>query len=215
MTLVNGVQDFTIRGNTIKSVANDYIQSASPVAFTVDHNTFLGPSLRYTHAEVHQDLWQIFGGGTNVRFTNNVAHDTGTHESLLFQEGTFHDTVVENNLLDNDSDGYTCMIYQQQGLVFRYNTIVDSRWGCMFRDDASRAAGSNYQIDHNVFADTEDASDIAREGRAGSWGTYDYNVSSDGSAGGSHSVRNWSPSWVDRVVYSPLGLSFTAGYRKP
>ncbi len=214
MTLVNGVERFTIHANTIESVANDYIQSASPVDFTVDGNTFLGPSLRYTHPEVHQDLWQIFGGATNARFTNNVARNTGTNESLLFQEGTFHNTVVENNLLVNDSDGYTCQIYQQQGIVFRRNTIVDSHWGCLFRDNGG-SAGSGYQVDHNIFVGTEENSGLSTQSRAGSWGTYDYNVSDDGSAGGSHSVRNWSPSWVNTVDYSPQGLPFAAGYEAP
>ena len=40
------------------------------------------------------------------------------------------------------------------GLVFRHNTVVGSHWGCLFRDLASSAAGSGYQVDHNVFADT-------------------------------------------------------------
>jgi Bacterial TSP3 repeat len=212
ITLVNGVERFTITDNTIKSVAADYIQSASPSDFTVDHNTFLGPSLVGNHPQEHQDLWQIFGGGDNITFTNNVARNTGTHESLLFQEGSFSNVVIENNLFDHDSRGYTCQLYQSKGLIFRYNTIVGSRWGCLFRDLASSSPGSGYQVDHNIFADTESDVDVSTEGRAGSWGTYDYNVSSDGSANGSHSVRNWSPSWVDTVNYSPKGLPFNAGY---
>ena len=212
ITAVNGVERFTISNNTIKSPASDYIQSASPVDFTVDHNTFLGPSLLGTHQD-HQDLWQIFGGGDNIRFTNNVARNTETHESLLFQEGSFSNVVIENNLFDHDSRGYTCQLYQSSGMVFRNNTVVGSRWGCLFRDYADKSAGSGYQIDHNVFVDTKDDSDVSTEGRAASWGTYDYNVSSDGSASGSHSVRNWNPSWANTVDYTPVGLPFTAGYR--
>ncbi len=209
MTLVNGVEHFTIRDNTIKSVGNDYIQSASPVDFTVEGNTFLGPSLRYSHANVHQDLWQIFGGGREIAFTDNVARDTGTHESLLFQTGTFNEVRVENNLFDNDSDGYTCQIYPVQGLIFRDNTIVDSHWGCLFRTEGG--TGTDYAIDHNVFVDTEENSDLSAP--PSGWGTYDYNVSSDGSAGGTHSVRNWSPSWADSVNFVPQGLPIEAGYR--
>jgi hypothetical protein len=212
MTFVNGVERFTITDNTIKSVAADYIQSASPVDFTVDHNTFLGPSLVANHPQEHQDLWQIFGGGQNITYTNNVARNTGTHESLLFQEGSFSNVVITNNLFDHDSRGYTCQLYQSTGMIFRNNTIVGSHWGCLFRDLASSSPGSGYQVDHNVFADTEADVDVSTEGRAGGWGTYDYNVSSDGSANGSHSVRNWSPSWVDTVNYTPKGLAFSAGY---
>jgi len=212
ITAVDGVSNFVIRDNTIKSPASDYIQSASPVNFTVDHNTFLGPSLLGSHQD-HQDLWQIFGGGTNIVFTNNVARGTETQESLLFQEAGFQNVVVENNLFDHDSRGFTCQIYQSKGLVFRRNTIVGSHWGCLFRDTASAAPGSGYVIDHNVFVGTAEGSGISTEGRAASWGAYDYNVSDDGSASGSHSVRNWKPAWADATNYVPSGLPFEAGYR--
>jgi hypothetical protein len=97
-------------------------------------------------------------------------------------------------------------------MIFRNNTVVGSHWGCLFRDLSSSAAGSGYQIDHNVFTNTAEGSDISTEGRAGGWGAYDYNVSEDGSASGSHSVRNWAPSWSDTTSYTPLGLPFVAGY---
>jgi Right handed beta helix region len=214
---VNGVEGFTITDNTIESVAADYIQSASPVDFSVVGNTLLGPSLVGGHPQEHQDLWQIFGGGDNITFSDNVARNTGTHESLLFQEGRFTNVVIENNLFDHDSRGYTCQLYQSAGLIFRYNTVVGSRWGCLFRDEASSSPGSGYQVDHNIFADTESDVDVSTEGRADDWGTYDYNVSSDGSASGAHSIHNWSPSWSNTVDYSPLGapLSLGAGYRSP
>jgi hypothetical protein len=212
VTASNGVARFTITDNTIKSPASDYIQFASPDTVVIDHNTFLGPSLLGSHQD-HQDLVQIFGGGKNITFTNNVARNTQTQESLLFQEGAFSNVVIENNLFDHDSRGYTCQLYQSTGMIFRNNTVVGSRWGCLFRDLSSSGAGSGYQIDHNVFTDTTDGADVSTEGRAGSWGVYDYNVSSDNSAGGSHSVRNWSPSWVDTTNYVPQGLAFSAGYR--
>ncbi|HUC07031.1 MAG TPA: hypothetical protein VMR96_02995, partial [Solirubrobacterales bacterium] len=186
----------------------------TPIHWVVDRNTFLGPSLLGDH-EDHQDLWQIFGGGRDVTFTNNVARNTGTQESLLFQEGTFRKVVVENNLFDHDSRGYTCQIYQSSGLVFAHNTIVGSRWGCLFRDEASSPAGSRYRVHHNVFAETRDGGDVSTEGRADGWGLYDYNVSSDSSAGGPHSLRRWSPRWQGTTTYAPLGLPFAAGYEAP
>jgi hypothetical protein len=212
---IEGVGDarhVVVSENTIQSTASDYLQSASPVDWLVDHNTFLGPSLLGSH-EDHQDLWQIFGGGTNITFTNNVARDTETQESLLFQEGHFENVVVENNLFDHDSRGYTCQIYQSTGLVFRDNTIVGSHWGCLFRDLSSAAPGSGYAVDHNIFVGTAEGGGISTEGRAASWGTYDYNVSDDSSAGGAHSVRNWKPTWADATNYVPSGLAFEAGYR--
>jgi hypothetical protein len=209
---VGEVRGMTIRNNTIKSPASDYIQAASPIDWVIDHNTFLGPSLLGDH-EDHQDLWQVFGGGEELAFTNNVARDTETQESLLFQEGRFRDVAIENNLFDHDSLGYTCQLYQSTGLIFRGNTIVGSHWGCLFRDLATSSRGSEYEVDHNVFAGTEASVDVSTEGRADQWGVYDYNVSSDASAKGSHSVRNWKPLWVDTLSYVPLGISFAAGYR--
>ena len=212
ITASNGVARFTIRDNTIKSPASDYIQFASPETATIDHNTFLGPSLLGSHQD-HQDLVQIFGGGQNITFTDNVARNTETQESLLFQEGAFSNVVIENNLFDHDSRGYTCQLYQSKGMIFRNNTIVGSHWGCLFRDLATSSAGSGYQVDHNIFVGTAEGGDVSTEGRASGWGTYDYNVSEDASASGSHSVRNWKPSWIDTTSYTPVGLSLTAGYR--
>jgi hypothetical protein len=211
---VGDVRHVAIRENTIQSTASDYLQSATPVHWVVDHNTFLGPSLLGTH-EDHQDLWQIFGGGRDIAFTNNVARNTGTQESLLFQEGAFRKVVVKNNLFDHDSRGYTCQIYQSSGLIFTRNTIVDSRWGCLFRDEANSPPGGGYRVEQNIFANTSDGPDVSTEGRATDWGSYDYNVSSDTSAGGPHSLRRWSPRWENTTTYPPLGLPFRAGYAAP
>ena len=212
MTLINGIQHFRIVGNTIKSVAIDYIQLGRPSDFVIAHNTFLGPTLRGNHPGVHQDLLQVFGGGENVVYRDNVALDTGTNESLLFQEGKFSDVTIENNLLVNDSDGYSCQIFQVEGLTFRYNTIVDSRWGCLFRDLSSAPPGSGYRVDHNVVVGTEENKDFGFAGRAGEWGTYDWNVSGDTSAPGPNSTRDWQPSWASGSSFEPLGIPFVTGY---
>jgi Right handed beta helix region len=208
---VGDVRHVLIAHNTIKSTASDYLQSASPVDWKVEANTFLGPSLLGDH-EDHQDLWQIFGGGTDVTFTDNVARDTETQESLLFQEGHFSHVVVVNNLFDHDSLGYTCQIYQSSGLVFRRNTVVGSRWGCLFRDLASAPPGGGYNVERNIFVKTHEGEGISTEGRAGSWGTYAHNVSDDGSASGPGSIRHWHPRWYNRFNFRPRGLPYPAGY---
>jgi hypothetical protein len=211
---VGDVRHVVVAGNTIRRTASDYIQSASPTDWLVDGNTFLGPSLLGAHAD-HQDLWQIFGGGSNITFANNVARDTETQESLLFQEGAFQNVVVRNNLFVNDSLGYTCQIYQASGLIFRRNTIVGSRWGCLLRDLSSAPPGSGYRVERNIFVETRDGPGLSLEGRAGRWGTYADNVSDDGSASGPGSVRRWHPSWWNRTGYRPRGLPYPAGYRGP
>jgi hypothetical protein len=208
---VGDVRHVIVAGNTIQSTASDYLQSASPVDWKVERNTMLGPSLLGSH-EDHQDLWQIFGGGKEITFADNVARNTGTQESLLFQEGHFEKVVVRNNLFDHDSRGYTCQIYQSDGLVFRRNTIVGSRWGCLFRDESDEPAGGGYNVSRNIFVETREGAGISTEGRAGSWGTYAENVSDDGSARGHGSIGHWKPRFYNTHSFRPKGLPFPAGY---
>ncbi len=208
-------RDFTVVGNTIGSVAADYIQTDQANEWTVERNTFLGPSRVEGHPQEHQDLWQVYAGGKDVVFSHNVARGTGTSQSLLFQltypGNRFSDVTVADNLFDHDSRGYSCQIYQADGLLFHDNTVVGSRWGCLFRDDDRYPPGSGYRVERNVFAARE-GSDMGVEGRAGKWGTYDYNVTADDTAIGAHSVREWAPEWSDTTEYEPLGLPFEAGY---
>ena len=214
---IGAQQGFTVSGNTIKSVAADYVQTDVANDWTVDGNRFLGPSLVGGHPREHQDLWQVYAGGRDLEFSNNVARGTGTSQSLMLQmsypRNRFSDVVIANNLFDHDSRGYSCQIYQSAGLVFRDNTIVGSRLGCLFRHDKRFPAGSGYDVAHNVFADVDEGSDLAIESRVLGWGKFDFNVSSDRSATGLGSVRRWRPVWTDAVAYQPLGLPFKAGYR--
>jgi len=209
----------TVRGNTIESVAADYLQTDEANDWTVEGNTFLGPSLVRGHPREHQDLWQVYAGGRNVEFTDNVARHTGTSQSLLFQmsypSNRFSNVVVANNLFDHDSRGYSCQIYQSTGLVFRGNTFLGSRFGCLFRRDQRFPDGSEYEVDHNVFAGAADGADIGVEAGVRGWGAFDYNVSSDRSATGKGSVRGWRPAWAGPGTdYRPLGLPFPAGYQR-
>ncbi len=169
------------------------------------------------HPLEHQDLWQIYGGGSDIAFTNNVARGTGTAQSLLFQlaypGSHFSNVTVANNLFDHETQGYSCQIFQSAGLTFRANTVVGSRYGCLFRDDPGYPAGSGYEVDHNIFGAATGSADVGVEGRAAQWGRFDHNVSLDGSATGSGSVRHWDPRWENMHDYVPLGLPFAAGYR--
>jgi hypothetical protein len=218
--MVGKVDHFTIRNNTIKSVAEDYLQTGGGSYFTVDHNTFLGPSLRASHPQAHADLWQFFGDGSHLQFTNNVARNTGTNESLLFQEGSFDNVLIGNNLFDHDSDGYTAQLYNATGMTFIDNTVVGSRWGVLFRDyagDYGQTGGSGYNVQNNIFDchSNDGCTAVSAEGNAEKWGTYDYNVSTDGSAWGPHSIKHWPVHWLDTSNYLPIGLPFAAGYRVP
>lgn len=208
---VGGVHDVTVSANTIARVANDYVQLGGGSNWTVAHNLFLGPSLRYGHEAVHQDLWQVFGGGSNLRFEDNVARNTATQESLLFQLGTYHNVTISNNLFDHDSSGYSVELFQIEGLKFTYNTFVGSHWGVIFRaDDPETGPGRGYVVEHNIFGGTSGGTPDVSEWQA--FGTYDYNVSTDGSASGPHSLRHWHARWANEVDFKPLCVPFAAGY---
>lgn len=216
---IGAQEGIAVRGNTIERVAADYLQTDEANGWTVDGNTFLGPSRVAGHPQEHQDLWQVYAGGRDVEFTDNVVRGAGTSQSLLFQlsykSSRFSNVVVANNLFDHDSRGYTCQIYQSRGLVFRDNTIVGSHFGCAFRRDRRHPDGSGYQVDRNVFADTARGPDLGVERGVLGWGAFDFNVTSDGSAAGPNSVRDWRPAWEDTVDYRPLGLPFAAGFEQP
>jgi hypothetical protein len=208
---VGGVQKVSILANTIEHVANDYIQLGGGDDWTVAKNLFLGPSLRYTHATVHQDLWQVFGGGSHLRFIDNVARNTQTDESLLFQSGVYHDLTITNNLFNHDSAGYSVQMFQIDGLVFTHNTFIGSHWGVLFRaDDPNAGPGRGYRVQYNIFGKTSSSSPAVSE--TPNFGTFDYNVSQDGSASGPHSLRHWHPRWAAAAGYEPLCLPFQAGY---
>lgn len=215
-----GVQsDFTVRHNTIQSVAADYIQTDVAVDWKVEDNTFLGPTLVGTHPQEHQDLWQDYAGGRDMVFRDNVARHTGTSESLLFQltypSDSFHDVTVENNLFDHDSAGFSIQIYQIDGFTFADNTVVGSHFGSVFRNDDEFPPGSGYKVEHNVFAETTAGNDLGVENGVQNWGSFAYNVTSDNSAFGTHSVPDWKPSWGDETDYPALGLPISAGFKAP
>ncbi len=213
-----GVQHgFVVRDNRIESVAADYIQTDVANDWTVEGNTFLGPTLVGSHPQEHQDLWQVYAGGRKMSFRDNVARHTGTGESLLFQLSypgdSFEDVSVENNLFDHDTAGFSTQIYQVDGLSFRDNTVVGSRFGCVFRRDDRYPPGSGYRVEGNIVAETSAGSDYGVENGVENWGTFDANVSSDGSASGPNSVRGWKPEWGNTVDYPPLGLPISAGFK--
>jgi hypothetical protein len=174
--MVGNIADFQISHNTIKSVAEDYVQLGSGSNVRVVGNRFLGPTLSLSHPQAHADLWQIFGGGDHIVFADNEVHDAGTSTGLLFQFSgptrPYRDVTIENNVFDRGSRGYEMQIYNTVGLRIVNNTVVGSRWGTLLRDDPRVAPGSHYLVVNNIFD--------AREGYAFSeerdWGSEDYNV---------------------------------------
>ena len=202
----------TVRGNTIRDVAVDSIQSSGGDDLVVDGNLFQGPGHSGAHPGVHADLWQIFGDAHHVRFTDNVVRGTATDESLLFQSGRLRDVVVQNNLFDHDSTGYSAQLYPTHGLVLRGNTFIGSRWGVVLRSAApgTYAGGRDYVVERNTVLAAEGAG-ISLAPSVLRWGVFDWNASTGISAAtGPNGLSAWASLDGD-----PASLPFQAGYVTP
>jgi hypothetical protein len=223
VTFIGEVDHITIEHNTIgPDIANHYTQTGGVNTLVEDYNTFLGPSLRYSHPEVHQNLLQVFGDSTNVEFSDNVARNTGTNgnsvllETTLPNHASISNVTIHNNLFDHETDGVSYNICPVKGLTFTNNTVVGSVWGTIFHAlDTSTCDmaenGSNYNVSHNILVQTTKAANLTQEGCATNC-TFDYNVTDDGTATGTHSIPNWTPKWTDTTNYQPTGLPIQAGY---
>ena len=178
--------DVTVRGNTIKSVAADYIQTDVANGWKVEGNHFLGPSLAGPHPLEHQDLWQIYAGGTDLSFTDNVARGTGTSQSLLLQmtaAGDRYSNVrISNNLFDHDSIGYTCQIYQADGLEFPRQHDRRIALGLPFPGRTGLAAADRGTGLSATSSPRQMKAPMSASRAAPETGGIDYNVSSDTSA---------------------------------
>ncbi len=165
--LMGTLRDVTIRGNTIKSVVEDYIQGGGEDV-TVEGNRFEGPSLRAGHGDaIHSDLWQVYWPGTDLTFRGNVALDTGTQNGLLFQfsdTGPPHRHVrIEDNVLVGASEGTAMQLYDTDGLTLRGNVSVGSPLGVMLRhDDRVNAPPRRYRVADNRFESLSDETGLIR-----------------------------------------------------
>jgi hypothetical protein len=208
----------TIARNTFDEVDVHYIQggSSGPEGAVVEHNLFEG----YTHYEcVHLNLWQIWTGGENDTFRDNIAIGKGTKagvgpfkngdeeaatDGVLFENGagsaecgvTMKNSVIENNLFVDAGDSYELQVYTTDGATIRDNTVVGSAYGTALLTEAC-GAGSDYTMTHNIDVQNGSGSDFGF-GSCSAECSFDYNVSQDTSAnsnGATHYVTGWSPKW--------------------
>jgi hypothetical protein len=227
----------TIAHNIFRGAELHYLQGggAGPEGVTVDHNLFEG---RIYLQCSHLNLWQIWSGGANDTFTNNIAIGEPGQEAatdgLIFENGrssrecgdTVTNSVIEDNLFVDAASSYEIQLYTAHGARISHNTVVGSQYGTALLTE-SCGAGSNYTMTHNI--DVEDGgsgSDLSFGACTGAC-TFNENVSEDESAqadGASRSVIKWSPAWKATAwnpeakatppagYYIPTGLSISAGY---
>lgn len=207
----------TIARNTFDEAAWHYLQggSAGPEGVDVEHNLFEG---RVTLACSHLNLWQIWNGGEDDTFKDNIAIGasagaTGGHsqeaatDGLIFENGQaagscaarMRDTVIENNLFVDAASSYELQIYTTDGVTIEHNTVVGSQYGSGLLQ--ARCGPSNDAVmTHNIDVENTRASPAFDFQCAGSC-LFDDNVSDDASAGlfgAAHARTDWTPSWVSR-----------------
>ncbi len=232
---IDYAEGVTIARNTFDEAAWHYIQGggAGPEGVTVEHNLFEGHVLMKCS---HLNLWQIWAGGQDDTFKDNIAIGEGTGEKnglseeaatdgVIFENGagsvecqtTMKNSVIENNLFIDAADSYELQIYTTQTATIENNTVIGSEWGSALLTEHC-GAGSNYTMTHNI--DVEDQGngyDVSMGACTGSC-LFDYNVSQDNSAnasGSTHYVTKWTPSWQTTSWNPNTQPTPPAGYYQP
>jgi hypothetical protein len=227
----------TIAYNTFRGAELHYLQGggAGPEGVTVDHNLFEG---RIYLPCSHLNLWQIWSGGINDTFADNIAIGEPGQEAatdgLIFENGrssrecddTVTNSVIENNLFVNAASSYEIQVYTAARATVSHNTVVHSEYGAGLLSQ-SCGAGSNYTMTHNIDVQNgAKSSDFSFDACTGAC-VFDDNVSEDESAqanGATDYVTKWSPVWKTTAwnpeteatppagYYIPTSLSISAGY---
>lgn len=237
---IDYAEGVTITHNTFKQAEWHYIQGggAGPEGVIVEHNLFEG---HIFYPCSHLNVWQIWNGGTNDTFANNIVQGElgkpAVGIPLIFENGsagkeckvTMTNTTVTNNLFIDAAASYAAMIFTTKHLVFSHNTVVRSEYGTWLDRSTFCGAGKDLAVEHNVAVETKSTGAPQRfvVGECSGVCKFDYNVSDDTTAnvlGSKHYVTSWSPSWITTTwnpvreaappadYYLPRGLPFAAGY---
>lgn len=166
----------------------------------------------------HLNLWQIFGGGQNDTFKDNISIGQGRGEKngateeastdgIIFENGSgsvecnvkMKNSVIENNLFVNAASSYELQIYTTEGATIKNNTVVGSEWGTALLTEHC-GAGSNYTMTHNIDVENVGSGGDFRFGECTGTCLFDYNASQDTSAnmlGSTHFTTGWAPKWAN------------------
>jgi hypothetical protein len=226
----------TITRNTFKEAAIHYIQGGSvgPEGVDVEHNLFEGHVIQ---ACSHLNLWQIWDGGENDTFKDNIALGEGTGEwkpglskeaatdGVLFENGPgasecatkIKNSVIENNLFIDAATSYELQIYTNEGATIKNNTVIGSAYGTALLTEHC-GAGSNYTMTHNIDAQDTNSGYDFHFGECTGTCTFDDNASEDVSsqaAGASRYLTGWSPAWKTTAWNPGAEAKPPAGYYIP
>jgi hypothetical protein len=225
-----------IAHNVFKEVSWHYIQGggAGPGGVTVEHNLFEGPIPLAHAACTHLNVWQIWQGGVNDTFSDNVILGAPGHPAaitpILFETGAggqgcaeaMSATKISNNLFVDDAAAYSIQVMTTAGLTLTHNTVVGSTYGTIVYRTPGCPAGSDYDVSYNIDVQNRGnggrSPDLSLGGCSGRC-LFDHNVSSDASAarapGSRHRVIYWRPNWIATSWSSLVEHSPPPGYYVP
>jgi len=215
---VSNAEGIVIKHDTFYEAQWHYIQGGSngPEGMRVENNLFSGMD---PYECTHLNVWQIFGGGENDYFKNNIVIGRGTgHNAGPFKNGTelaatdilefengvasgecgvkIKNTSIENNLFVDA--GGNSQLWTMEGATTNDNTIVnlESYFATGLGTVAERHCGpsTTLTVTHNIAAT---AGPLTMGEVTGS-GTFDYNVTTGASAnanGSTHFVSGWEQKW--------------------
>jgi hypothetical protein len=231
---IDYAEGVTIAHNIFRDAAWHYLQGggAGPEGVTVEHNLFAGHQLLKC---AHLNLWQIFAGGDDDTFKDNIAIGEGTGETatgteeaatdgLIFENGSgssecavkIRNTVVENNLFYEAADSYAIQLYTTDRAVIKNNTVVKAQYGTGLLVQGC-GASTHSEMTHNINVEsTSRSSDFAFQ-CAGAC-LFDHNVSGDASAsrfGALHFEAHWQPAWLSTAWNPRTESKPPAGYYVP
>ncbi len=232
---VDSAEGVTVAYNVFNEAGWHYIQGggAGPEGVDVEHNLFEGHDLM---ACSHLNLWQIFGGGENDTFKDNVAVGQGRGEKngmteeaatdgIIFENGSgsvecavkMKNTVIENNLFVDAASSYELQIYTTEGATIKNNTVVGSEWGTALLTEHC-GAGSNYSMTHNIDVEDVGTGGDFHFGECKGTCLFDYNTSQDTTAdmlGSTHYTTSWTPTWLTTTWQSATEPTAPAGFYVP
>ncbi len=231
VTLYYG-QNVLVSHNTFWANSWHYIQCGGCSGLTVDHNLFRCPCNQ--HAGAHLNVLQIWQGGSNDSFTNNIVvgnpNQVGTSGEIcggcvLLENGagggtasdTFSNYDISNNLFVDAGGSTPIQVQTTSDGTVSNNTIADGfQYGAFLGfNSVTGVSSTNLTSQYNVIAGQ------VGNGQAYAYGcssgcVSDHNVAdSHGGTSGTGSVNGWKESWQTTTWNPASGSAPPAGYYRP
>jgi hypothetical protein len=156
-------EDLRIERNTFDNVAHDAIAVYNGYRRVVVADNVITGVWRPEDAEYHSDAMQFMGGdGLTIR--DNILHDN--NHGILVKDGKrTRDLVVTGNLITGGGAGL--QLFNAPGARVTRNTIWDTRFGTIFRNDTAVRGSTSVRLEDNILDQlTVDAATGARLTRA-------------------------------------------------